>query len=258
MFLSCTEGIATDGSHLLSGAEVKDLLSDIGEAFIKPSVNTGSGKECSVVDIRNGVDSVSGESVDDLLKRIGNNYVVQERLICHPSIQKIHPQSVNTFRVITYRWKDRIYTMPAIMRIGRGNSTIDNAHAGGMFIAVNDDGTLHKTAFTEFRDTFEVHPDTKLTFDGYKIEIFDKVLSAAVHLHSLAPQLGVYNWDFTINSDGAPVLIEANTEGGSIWMAQMSHGCGVFGDLTPEILSWIGKMKRIKQSKRKEWAFGNG
>lgn len=210
-----------------------------------------------MIDIHNGIDSVSGETVDDLLKHIGNNYVVQERLVCHSSIQKIYSHSVNTFRVITYRWKDRIYTMPVIMRIGRGNSTIDNAHAGGMFIAVNDDGTLHKTAFTEFRDTFDAHPDTNLIFDRYRIDNFDKILAAALHLHSLVPQLGVYNWDFTINSDGDPVLIEANTEAGSIWMAQMSHGCGVFGDLTSDVLSWTGKMKRLKKSKRKEFAFGN-
>ena len=63
--------------------------------------------------------------------------------------------------------------------------------------------------------------------------------------------------DFTINTDGDPVLIEANTEAGSIWMAQMSHGCGVFGDLTSDVLSWTGKMKRLKKSKRKEFAFGN-
>ncbi len=257
VFLSCTEGIATDGFRLLSKEEVKELLFDIGEAFIKPSVETGSGKGCSVIDIHNGIDSVSGETVDDLLKHIGNNYVVQERLVCHSSIQKIYSHSVNTFRVITYRWKDRIYTMPVIMRIGRGNSTIDNAHAGGMFIAVNDDGTLHKTAFTEFRDTFDAHPDTNLIFDRYRIDNFDKVLAAALHLHSLVPQLGVYNWDFTINTDGDPVLIEANTEAGSIWMAQMSHGCGVFGDLTSDVLSWTGKMKRLKKSKRKEFAFGN-
>lgn len=99
LILACTEGIATDGSRLLSKEEVKELLFDIGEAFIKPSVETGSGKGCSVIDIHNGIDSVSGETVDDLLKHIGNNYVVQERLVCHSSIQKIYSHSVNTFRV---------------------------------------------------------------------------------------------------------------------------------------------------------------
>ena len=256
VFLSCTEGVATDGKHLLTESEVKGLLYDLGEAFIKPSVDTGSGKGCAVVDIHGGVDHISGESADELINRIGKNYVVQERLICHPSIRKIYPESVNTFRVITYRWKEGIYAMPSIMRIGRGKSAIDNAHAGGRFIAVDDDGTLHRTAFTEFKDTFEVHPDTKLVFDGYKIENFSKVLGVAKRLHSLVPQIGVYNWDFTINTDGKPVLIEANTETGSIWMAQMAHGCEVFWEKTPEILSWIRKMKKNKKSKRQEFAFG--
>ena len=257
VFLSCTEGIATDGSNIFAEAEVNEFLRDIGEAFIKPSVDTGSGKGCMVIDVHGGIDSISGKTVKELLSQFGRNYVIQERLICHPSIRKIYPNSVNTFRVITYRWKDSINVMPVIMRIGQGESTVDNAHAGGLFIAIDDDGVLHRTAFTEFKDTFTVHPDTNLAFEGYKIENFDKVLIAAKKLHSLVPQIGVYHWDFTINTNGIPVLIEANTECGGIWVAQMAHGCGVFGDLTPEILLWTGKMKRMSKSKRQEFAFGN-
>ncbi len=256
VFAMCVEGMVSDGKRILKDNEVYRYLSDIGDAFIKPTVGASSGEGCFVVDFHDGKDEISGKPISEILKNLGCNYVVQERLKCHSSISKIYPNSVNTFRVITYRWKDQIYAMPAIMRIGRGNATVDNAHAGGIFVAIENDGTLHKTAFTEFRKSYEAHPDTGLVFDGYKIEGFENVMKAAKRMHSIIPQLGVYNWDFTINEDGEPVLIEVNTEAGSVWMLQMAHGKGAFDDRMPEILTWIRKMKTLKKSQRKEYLFG--
>jgi hypothetical protein len=178
------------------------------------------------------------------LKTMGNNFVVQERIVCSDSIRKINPSSVNTFRVMTYFWDGKIQCAPVIMRIGRNGSFLDNAHAGGLFIAVNQDGTLHKTAFTEFKISFTEHPDTHVVFDGYKIDNFDKVIESAKRIHAAMPQLGVVNWDFTIDKDETPVLIEANTSGGSIWLFQMAWGCGVFEENTVGILEWIKEKKK--------------
>lgn len=46
-----------------------------------------------------------------------------------------------------------------------------------------------------------------------------------------------------------PVLIEANTVAGSIWLAQMPHNDGIFGNDTSDILEWTGLMKRTKWAK---------
>ena len=252
----CSEGLLRNNNRLLTKKEALDYLSNIGELFIKPSTDSCSGRGCFAANFCNGRDTITGKSVADILGELGSNYVVQERLKCHDSIAQIYPNSVNTFRVITYRWKDDIFVMPVIMRIGRGNAIVDNAHAGGIFIAVNNDGVLHKTAFTEFKESYTVHPDTNTVFEGYKIDHFEKVVDAAKCLHATIPQVGVYNWDFTIDRDGNPVLIEANTKEGSPWMLQMAHGCGPFGERTPEILRWIRLCRSLPKSKRKKYAYG--
>lgn len=113
---------------------------------------------------------------------------------------------------------------------------MDNAHAGGMFIALSEDGTLHEKAFTEFDDSFSQHPDSGLVFDGYKIDKLPEVVNTVKKMHYLMPSIGVINWDMTIDENGYPILIEANVNCGSIWLFQMAHGCGVFGEKTPEIL----------------------
>ena len=72
-------------------------------------------------------------------------------------------------------------------------------------------------------------------------------------MHTLLPQLGCYNWDFTLNEQGEPVLIEANTDNGGVWILQMAHGKGYFGERTGEILEWLAKMKKLSYSARKNY-----
>lgn len=251
--LSCSYGLYRDEKYrAISKNQAIKYLSNCSKVFIKPSVDSGSGLGCMIIDMQNGVDVISGNSIDIILENIGNNFVVQEIIKCHKTITQIYPNSVNTFRVITYRWNGNIEVMPVIMRIGRGNACIDNTHAGGIFIAVDNDGTMHRTAFTEFCDKFTEHPDTKIKFEGHKIFGVEKVIEAAKQMHQALPQLGSYNWDFTIDEDGEPVLIEANVNGGSIWLIEMAHGKGAFGENTKYVLKWIRKMKSLKVSERKE------
>lgn len=257
MYLSCQAGIYKDAENkVLDFEKACALISNIGVCFAKPSSGTDSGRGCEVYCLVNGTDTKSGKTSGMLLKDLGKNFTIQERLVCHESIRKIYDGSVNTFRIMTYRWKNQIIVAPIIMRIGRGGSYLDNAHAGGMFIALSDDGTLHKTAFTEFKEEFVEHPDSKLKFEGYRIPLLPNVVDAVKRMHYSLPAIGVINWDMTLDESGQPVLIEANVNGGSIWLFQMAHGCGVFGERTPEILRWLHKMNETKYSDRAQYYFG--
>lgn len=257
MYLSCQAGIYKDAENkVLDFEKACSLISNIGVCFAKPSIGTDSGRGCEVYCLVNGTDTKSGKTSDMILKDLGKDFTIQERLVCHESIRKIYDGSVNTFRIMTYRWKNQIIVAPIIMRIGRGGSYLDNAHAGGMFIALSDDGTLHKTAFTEFKEEFVEHPDSKLKFEGYRIPLLPNVVDAVKKMHYSLPAIGVINWDMTLDESGQPVLIEANVNGGGIWLFQMAHGCGVFGERTPEILRWLHKMNETKYSDRAQYYFG--
>ena len=70
-------------------------------------------------------------------------------------------------------------------------------------------------------------------------------------MHSAIPQIGVINWDLTIDRDEVPVLIEANLRAGSIWLFEMAWGCGPFGENTKEILQWMREPKALPVYKRK-------
>ena len=208
---------------------------------------------------RNG-GGISKQEIIDALLEMGDDFLVQEVVKCHSSLAQIYNGSVNTFRIITYRWyKDNhpiIQHLPVVLRIGQGGNYLDNAHAGGMFIAVDDDGTLHKTAFTEFKDEYTAHPDSGLVFEGYRIELLGEVLKCAKRCATALAHVGCINWDFTINEDGIPVLIEANCHDGSIWLPQMAHGKGIFGENTANVLAWMGHMKQLSVDERIPFYYG--
>lgn len=258
VFLAKVKGGYRDGNNMLvSEIEAIKLISNLGIAFVKKTVDTGGGNDCLLCNFKDGFDTIGKLSVEEIFKRMEDDFVIQEKILCHQSISNIYPKSVNTFRILTYRWKDSIFSIPAIMRIGRGGKYLDNAHQGGIFIAVKDDGVLGEKAMNYNRDEFYFHPDTNIKFDEYKIDLFPQVTEAAKRMHSLIPQIGVANWDFTIDKDGNPLLIEGNMHYGGIWIFQMAHGEGPFGEKTEEILSWMRYVKSLSPTKRNRYRFGN-
>lgn len=250
--VSVTKGMIRDrNNRQITKEEAVKVLENIDKVFVKPTVESNSGEGCQLTTIR------TMDDFNDICKDLGDDFAIQECLICHESIRKLYDGSVNTFRVITYRWRDEIKFVPSVMRMGKGGGCLDNAHAGGMFIGISDSGILRDKAYTEFRECYEKHPDSNIEFKSYSIPLFPKVLEAAKKMHEALPQVGSINWDFTIDNEGKPVLIEINTRGGGIWISELAHGKGPFGEMTAEILQWIRLMEETPASSRKMYAFGN-
>lgn len=252
-------GIFRDADNkMINFKTVKELLFNVGPVIIKPTISSGSAKGIFFADFDNGIDKLSGKEVVDVIGNSQKNYVVQKIIKCHEDLANLYSGCVNTFRIITYRWKDDFYAMPGVLRVGSGGGRVDNAHAGGMFVAIGDDGVIKGKAMTEFMNVYEKHPDSGILFDGYKIKNYPKVLKTAIKMHSVMPMIGTVNWDLTIDEQGEPMVIEANFLQGGFWIIQCAHASVPFGEHQQEVLQWIRKMKSLPYSKRGEYAFGNG
>jgi hypothetical protein len=236
---------------------ILEKLHNFGRIFIKPSIDSMGGRSCILANIKNGIDTKSQLTLSELLQQMGDDYVIQECLICHKSLQTIYSKSVNTFRVITYRWKDKIYLGPSVLRLGKGEMDVDNATQGGIFIGISPEGQLNEFAITKYGERFWKHPDTNVEFKTYNIPLFKRVTETALALHHSMPQIGISNWDLTIDPEGNIVLIEGNLQFGGVRLAQMACGLPAFGEHTAEMLQWLQKIKKMSPSERNKHAFGN-
>lgn len=222
-----------------------EKVSNLGKCFIKPAKDTNSGVGCKILNLVNGVDLNTNRKIDEIIMTYNNNFLIEELIKNSPEIKRLHPDSLNTFRIITYMLENNINVAPISMRIGQGRNVVDNAHAGGIFINVNlvdDFGELDEFAFTEFMDKFSNHPTTNISFKGYKIPQLKKVVDAAKKLHEeRLSNFGMLSFDFVIDELYNPVLIEINSIGQSCWFPQMASGKAFFGDNTDKILQLIKK-----------------
>ncbi len=215
---------------------VNELSKTRISAVLKVTVDTSSGRGVRLLDLKDGVDQTSKESIEVLFEKMGNNLVLQESIRQHPQISRIYPHSINTLRVISYQINDEIFIAPITLRIGQGGNKVDNAHAGGMFVGVKDNGKLCAEAFTEYQKRYRNHPDTGVVFDGYQLPFIDEIKRAAVELHMRIPMFQFVSWDMSVSDDNKIVLVEANLCTQSVWFPQMAHGKSLFGDHTAAFL----------------------
>lgn len=241
----CCSGVYYDGDrNVLTREKALMLLNNCGKKIIKKTVDSCSGRGVLIIDVKNGIDEKNNQTVDELLKMFDGNFIVQELITNSNDIRKIYDKSLNTFRIITYIIDGKLYHVPVTMRMGKSGNEVDNIHAGGLFIGVNDDGTLLDTAFTEFQERYNFHPDSKLKFKGYKINHVKEIIDIAYKCHGRTPHLKLISWDFTINDKNQVTLIEVNLNGQSIWFPQMANGKSAFGENTKYFLQLLNKKRK--------------
>lgn len=154
-FFKSVKGLISDANNnLLRQEDFLVELNNIGKVFIKETVDTGGGNGCLIADFNNGFDMNTGKSVKEIIAKFGKDFAIQDLIKCHDLISNIYPHSVNTFRILTYRWRDTIVSIPAAMRIGRGGGYLDNAHQGGIFTSIQQNGQLGEYAQNEWGGDF--------------------------------------------------------------------------------------------------------
>ncbi len=141
-------------------------------------------------------------------------YLVQGYLTQHEEMRRLHSQSINSIRLVTVRDRKNknIVVLPSILRIGTGNSNVDNTSQGGLCVGINlEDGSLKQYGFykPQFGTKTENHPDSGVLFSSFVIPFFEEAQAQACYLHSMLPNIHSVGWDIAIGEDG-PIFIEGN------------------------------------------------
>jgi hypothetical protein len=148
----------------------------------------------------------------------------------------LYDRSLNTFRIMTYILEDKLYHAPLLLRIGCSDSLIDDK----LYIGLNDEGYLREEAYSLEGKKYRTHPDTGITFYNYFIPNVHKVIECAYNCHKKTPHTKLISWDFALDKNNNPILIEANLLGHTAWFSQVACGESTFGDHTKQMLQLIG------------------
>ena len=168
------------------------------------------------------------------------DYIFQLPVKQHPLISAIYPHAINTIRVISLLRRDDVKIYSMVIRMGRGKMIVDNLTSGGMSCGITQDNRLKRWAYSSKGERCDKHPDTGMVFEGYELPSMDKVRKIVKENHSALPHFRLMSWDFAIDEEGDPVLIEVNMSYGDLDCHQFNNG-PLFGEDTQSILDEIFK-----------------
>lgn len=220
-----------DGAdRIISFNQAKSLLEPESSFVIKPAIHSGEGVDIFFYERKHHLDI----DFESLMKSYGSNFIVQEVAAQHKVLASIHPESLNTIRVITFLFQGQVHISSSILRMGMAGSRMDNISTGGLACPVHPDGSLGSEAMNQQSQWVISHPGGTV-FKEIKIPSYQRVLAAIQRAHQNIPYFRIIGWDFSIDEVGDPVFIEYN---GAPGMNQVS--CGpLFGDLTEQVLNTV-------------------
>ena len=152
------------------------------------------------------------ESWDELEGKIkGHEYLFEERVRLHPDLEKLNPPSCQTIRFYTIVDASGNVHIPfAVLRVGGGNTIMDNFHAKGVTYPV-DMASGRVTGCGKDLDNNEylVHPSSGIFMPGFQIPNWEKAKDFVRRAAMVNTSARFIGWDVAIMPDGCE-MIEGN------------------------------------------------
>lgn len=219
--------------ELINHDELSSILLQEPEVFIKKATESDGGHGVFYLDTE-GI----RQNAMDIVSAIDGELIIQQPIKQHERLGRFNDKSVNSIRVLTLLTEDGVKVYSCLLRIGVNGARVDNSSSGGVSCGIDANGRLKKYSYSNFGDRFEKHPGTDMEYLGYEIPGFSRVTEAAKALACQLPYFRLVSWDFSVDTDGDPVLIEANLKYGGMDFHQLNNG-PLFGDDADKILAEV-------------------
>ena len=155
------------------------------------------------------IDSTNPLHIKSISEDYQDGFVLEELIIQHEKMAVLHPSSVNTVRIVTINYGNEVEVKWPFLRVGRGSAVVDNAGAGGIMIAISDDGKTLAAA-DEDRHTFSVHPETGADLIGFDLPQWKQLCDLTKEMAAKCPDCHVMGWDMAYTQKGEWVVVECN------------------------------------------------
>ena len=214
----------------------EELLSQENEVVIKQAADSWGGHAVTFVDNK---DQKIVENAKKCISGIKKDIIVQRVVQQHKAYAHLNESSLNSLRVVSYLDRSgeaKVYSI--ILRMGVSGMRVDNASSGGVNCGVREDGFLRKAGYSLTGVGYTVHPTSGVVFETVQLPYIDAVKKKACELQKTVPDFRLVSWDFSVDENGEPVLIEANLNSGGVNINQINNG-PLFGEDTKKILDEV-------------------
>lgn len=141
---------------------------------------------------------------------VKDRMLVEQCIDSCEELKALHPQSLNTIRIVTIANKKKACVFSGVLRSGVGDSVVDNSHAGGVSVQINvENGVVETDGANTKGERFISHPDSGIVFKGFVIPKWDLIVKTCCEAAKMTDN-PITGWDVTINSSGDIEFIEAN------------------------------------------------
>ncbi len=141
---------------------------------------------------------------EKLLKE--NTRLIEDVAMQCEQIGKLHPNSINTVRVVTLKGKVAV----AFLRIGNNGNIVDNFNHEGLVAPIDvEDGIIKYVAIDKVHNEYAEHPLTKERIVGLEIPRWSEIVDLCEEASSIVPEIGYTGWDVCVGNDKV-FLIEGN------------------------------------------------
>ncbi len=165
------------------------------------------------------------------------NYILEELISQSPAIGRLHPSSINTLRILTFKQKDRVNILGAALRIGVGGASVDNAGAGGIYGHIDiKEGIIDSVACDNSNGRYLKHPDTKVVIPGFVIPEWEGAKSMVFEMAQVVCDATVISWDLAYSTKGW-CMVEGN-DVGDFHLYQVPYNTGFKHVLLGELDTW--------------------
>lgn len=235
ILVNVINGVPYDGKmNRITHAIVVDILSRYeNEIIIKPTVATSGGKGISKIHPAETL-----ESIKHTLAAYGHNYICQGLVRQSKTTALFNASSLNTFRVNTLNINGETTCECLMMRHGLNGNIVDNFAVGGVVCGMTAEGKFNGNNFnTRLERLSQLQNGTPYT--NLSVPSIANVIDSAINAHQkYMPHIGHAAWDFAIDENEHPVMIEVNLMLPGIMMEQLSAGGPVFGNRTEEVIHY--------------------
>lgn len=192
----------------LSEADFAAFMADKAVIFAKPNRGeSGKGIERLEKDAFGSIAQMYRYVIDP-----AHNFgVIEQALTQHPDLNRLYPNSINSYRIVTLVVDGAVHCLYAVSKCGNCGKFVDNLENDGLACPIDQQtGKICGCAHTSKLVNYDRHPATGVELVGFKLPYVPEAIALAKKAALEVPQVGYLGWDVCITPAG-PVIIEGNT-----------------------------------------------